>query len=99
MPLTWGISEFLILMKMARDRPRPLWTVVIGTLVVFWLMWCVNAIVVGFLGHLLKDDEFNGTSAILAALATVGEILLGALVSIEDLLGILIDRAGKTSSN
>jgi len=99
MPLIWGISEFRIFMKMARDRPRPFWTVVIGTLVVFWLMWCVNAIVVGFLGHSLMDHDFNGTSAILAALATVGEILLGALVSIEDLLGIIIDRASKTSSN
>ncbi len=70
----------------ASYRPRPTWEVIFGSLVLFWIAWCVNALIVGFFGHLITDHEFSGTSSILAALATIGEFILGALVSIEDLL-------------
>ena len=84
---------------MARNRPRPVWTVALGSLVAFWIAWCGNAVVVGFFGHLLLDHDFSGTSSILAALATIGEFLLGALVSIEDLLSIIIDHHQHLTTN
>ena len=71
-------------------RPRGVWEMLLGVLVGFWVIFGVNAFLI-FL--FMKPDS---PSSSLAALASIGEILLVATVSLEDMIGALLARAGIT---
>jgi hypothetical protein len=66
--------------------PRRTWTVIFASFIGFWMLFGVNYFLVGL---------FTETSVgVIAALAAIGEMLLSCTISIEDMLGALLARAG-----
>jgi hypothetical protein len=56
--------------------PRGAWTTILAAFLGFWLLFGINAFLIGV---------FTETSvSVLAALAAIGEIILGVTISVED---------------
>jgi hypothetical protein len=69
-------------------QPHNVWAVIVVSIAIFWILCGVNALLIFMF---TKPDSPSG---LLAGVASVGEIIIAAVISLEDILGALLIRAG-----